>query len=250
MHANPFCIGLNCALGAEIMLPFYKRLVSISTSYVHAYPNAGLPNEMGGYDETPEEFAKSMRGFVEAGINMVGGCCGTNHKFIKKLAEEVVHAPVRKLIHRQPYTRLSGMDEFVFYESMNFVNIGERCNLAGSSIFKKLIKDNEWDKASDIAKKQVIDGAQLLDICLDDGLIDGVQAMRKFLRLIMPNYAIASVPVVIDSSNFNIVHEGLKNCQGKSIVNSISMKEGEEEFIKQAKICQRFGAAVIVMAFD
>jgi len=153
MHANPFCIGLNCALGAEIMLPFYKRLVSISTSYVHAYPNAGLPNEMGGYDETPEEFAKSMRGFVEAGINMVGGCCGTNHKFIKKLAEEVTHAPVRKLIPRQPYTRLSGMDEFVFYESMNFVNIGERCNLAGSSIFKKLIKDNEWDKASDIAKK-------------------------------------------------------------------------------------------------
>lgn len=174
MHADPYCIGLNCALGADIMLPFFTRLACIATCYVHAYPNAGLPNEMGGYDETGSQFAHNMTPFIDAGINMIGACCGSTHEFIKEVADICEGKPTRERLQPHINTTLSGMEDFVFYDDMNFVNIGERCNLSGSAQFKKMIKKNDWEKATSVAKKQVQDGAQLLDINLDDGLIDGV----------------------------------------------------------------------------
>lgn len=250
MHAKPFCVGLNCALGADLMFPFIKRLSKIATCYVHAYPNAGLPNEMGGYDETPESFAESMKEFADSGVNMLGGCCGTNDKYIKALSNAVKDYPRREIPHKQPFTMLSGQSEFIFYDHMNFINLGERCNISGSFRFKKLITSDKYEDAVDVALKQVESGAQILDINLDDGLINGVTAMTRYLRLLLANPDIASVPFMIDSSKFEVIEAGLKQCQGKCIVNSISLKEGEEEFLNHAKIVQKYGAAVIVMAFD
>ena len=250
MHANPFCIGLNWALGAQLMLPFIKRLAKISNTYIHAYPNAGLPNEMGGYDETPEHFAQNLKEFAECGVNMLGGCCGTNKDYIKCLKEAVKDYSKRDLLKPNCHTMLSGQSEFIFYDHWNFVNIGERWNISGSQMFRKLITNDKYEEAMAVAVKQIENGAQILDINLDDGLINGVFAMKKFLRLLLSNPSIAAVPIMIDSSKFEVIEVGLQNCQGKWIVNSISLKEGEEEFLHHAKIIQRYGAAVVIMAFD
>ena len=250
MHAEPFCIGLNCALGADLMFPFVKRLSKIASTYIHAYPNAGLPNEMGGYDQSPQEFAENTKLFAEFGINMIGGCCGTNAEYIKCLVEAVKEFPRREVPKKIEHTMISGQSEFIFYDNLNFVNVGERCNISGSARFKKLIKNGKYEEAVDVALKQIESGAQILDINVDDGLINGVTAMTKFVRLLMSNTDIAAVPFMIDSSKFSVVEAGLKNCQGKCVVNSISLKEGEEEFLHHASIVQRYGAAAIVMAFD
>uniref|UniRef100_A0A7S3NZU7 Methionine synthase n=1 Tax=Euplotes crassus TaxID=5936 RepID=A0A7S3NZU7_EUPCR len=250
MHAKPFCVGLNCALGADLMLPFFKRLSQIAPTFVHAYPNAGLPNEMGGYDETPESFAENVSEFAIEGINMIGGCCGTDKRFIKCLAEKVKEYPRREVPKPTNLTLISGQSEFIFHPSFNFVNVGERCNISGSIKFKKLIKKDQYEEAVAVAQAQIENGAQILDINLDDGLINGVTAMTKFIRLMLANPDIAAVPLMIDSSKFEVIEAGLRNCQGKCIINSISLKEGEEEFIKHGKIIQKFGGSIIIMAFD
>ena len=251
-HARPFCIGLNCALGGAQMEPFIQRLSNIaSDTFVHAYPNAGLPNAMGGYDETPEEFAATVKSFAEQGfINMAGGCCGTNAKYIGVLANTLKGIKRRELGVREELTHLSGLQEFVFRENLNFVNVGERCNLSGSIQFKRLIVNGDFEKAVEVARKQVENGAQILDINMDEGLIDGRAAMTKFCRLALADPEIARVPFMIDSSKWEVIEAGLQCNQGKSVVNSISLKEGEEEFLKSAKRVKRYGASVVVMAFD
>lgn len=252
MHANPFCIGLNCALGAPHMLPFIRNLAAMSHFYVHAYPNAGLPNAMGGYDETPDMFANHCLEFAREGVvNMLGGCCGTTPTHIQALSRLLTGLKPRVKPSPSPFLMLSGLKDFTKFADIPFVNVGERCNLAGSAAFRKLIMtDQNYEKALQVAKEQVEKGAQILDINLDDGLLDGPAAMRKFLRMAAVDPDVTSLPVMIDSSNFEVILEGLKALQGKCIVNSISLKNGEEEFVKHAKEIRRFGAAVVVMAFD
>ena len=250
-NAQPFCIGLNCALGATQMYPFLQRLSNIAHMNVHAYPNAGLPNAMGGYDETPENFAMNAKKFCEDGlVNMIGGCCGTTPDYIAALWNGVKDIPRRKLPEKSSTMMLSGMTSFIFREHIKFVNVGERCNISGSAKFKKLIKNGDYETAISIAKDQVENGAQILDINLDDGLIDGKAAMTKFVRMALSDPDIAKVPIMIDSSKFEVIEAGLQNCQGKCVVNSISLKGGEEEFIRHAQLIKQYGAAVIVMAFD
>jgi len=251
-HANPFCVGLNCALGPDQMRPFMQRLSNCATCYTHAYPNAGLPNAMGGYDLTPAQMGPKLRAWAADGlVNMVGGCCGTTPDHIKAIADAVADVKPARQIPEQPnHMRLSGLEDLVITNDSVFQNIGERCNVAGSIRFKKLIVGNDWGKAAEIAQKQVEDGAQLLDINFDDGMLDGEDCMRKFCNLIATEPEIAKIPMVVDSSKFNICVAGLECLQGKCIVNSISLKVGEKEFIEQAKLVKRYGAAVIVMAFD
>ena len=250
-NAQPFCIGLNCALGATQMYPFLQRLSNIAHMNVHAYPNAGLPNAMGGYDETPENFSMNAKKFCEDGlVNMIGGCCGTTPDYIAALWNGVKGIPRRKLPEKSSTMMLSGMTSFIFREHIKFVNVGERCNISGSAKFKKLIKNGDYETAISIAKDQVENGAQILDINLDDGLIDGKAAMTKFVRMALSDPDIAKVPIMIDSSKFEVIEAGLQNCQGKCVVNSISLKGGEEEFIRHAQLIKQYGAAVIVMAFD
>ena len=252
MNAKPFCIGFNCALGAEQMYPFMQRLAKIAQCYVHAYPNAGLPNAMGGYDETPENFGKNLRKYATDGlVNMVGGCCGTTPDYIEALYEAV--RGVQRRIDIPVSTNrmmLSGMSEFIFADHIRFINVGERCNIAGSLAFKKLITAGDFDKAVSVAKSQVELGAQILDFNLDDGMIDGKAAMTKFMRMALSDPDIASVPIMVDSSKFEVIEAGLQQCQGKCIVNSISLKEGPEEFLRRAKVVQAYGAAAVIMAFD
>lgn len=255
MHAKPLCIGLNCALGATQMLPFMQALSACATTcHVHSYPNAGLPNAMGGYDQKPAEFATEVRQFADLGlVNMLGGCCGTTPEHIKALADEVASiAPRPKpVLVGIPKMRISGLEaSTVDLGSLGFLNLGERCNIAGSIKFKNLIMAGEYDKALDIAKHQAESGAQVLDINMDDGMLDGMAAMTKFLNMAIPEPDVSRLPIMVDSSKFAIVEAGLKCCQGKCIANSISLKEGEANFIRQAKIIKRFGAAVVVMAFD
>ena len=224
---------------------------NISHMYVHAYPNAGLPNAMGGYDETPENFAKNAKQFcIDGLINMIGGCCGTTPDYIEALYNAVKGLPRRQLPPKSNKMMLSGMTEFIHGDHIPFINVGERCNISGSARFKKLIKADDYEKAIAIAKDQVENGAQILDFNLDDGLIDGKKAMTKFVRLALSDPDIAKVPIMIDSSKFEVIEAGLQNCQGKCVVNSISLKGGEEEFKAQAKKILLYGAAVIVMAFD
>jgi 5-methyltetrahydrofolate--homocysteine methyltransferase len=251
MNAKPFCIGFNCALGADQMYPVIQRLSKISHFYVHAYPNAGLPNAMGGYDETPENFAINAKKFATDGIiNMIGGCCGTTPDYINALWKAVQGVPRRIVSPESNKMMLSGMEEFIFGDHIKFVNIGERCNISGSLKFKKLIKEDKYEAAIAVAKDQVENGAQILDFNLDDGLIDGKKAMTRFMRMALSDPDIAKVPIMIDSSKFEVVEAGLQNCQGKCIVNSISLKGGEEEFRSNAKTIMQYGAAVVVMAFD
>eukprot|EP00043_Microstomoeca_roanoka_P010840 m.102437 g.102437 ORF g.102437 m.102437 type:complete len:1263 (-) comp15016_c2_seq1:114-3902(-) len=252
-HANPMVLGLNCALGATDMRPYLEEIAKTTDAYIICYPNAGLPNAMGGYDETPCITGEHVAEFARDGlINIVGGCCGTTPDHIAAIRERCSVFPPRRRPTR-PYANymlLAGLEATRIGPESNFVNIGERCNVAGSRRFCRLVKNDEYDEALAIAKQQVESGAQVLDINMDDGLLDGVKAMTKFCNLIASEPDIAKVPLCIDSSDFNVVEAGLKCTQGKCIVNSISLKGGEEEFIHHAKIIRRYGAAVVVMAFD
>ncbi len=250
-HAQPLTVGLNCALGAEEMRPHVLELATIADTLVLAYPNAGLPNELGGYDETPAQTSAFVAEFAEAGlVNMVGGCCGTTPAHIEAIATAVAGKAPRVVPTRMPRLELSGLEPFALTDDIPFVNVGERTNITGSAKFRRLIKDNEYGEALVVALQQVESGAQIIDVNMDDGLIDGVQAMTTFLNLIASEPDIARVPIMIDSSKFEVIEAGLQCVQGKPIVNSISMKEGEEQFLAQARTCLDYGAAVIVMAFD
>ena len=248
---NLLSIGLNCALGAQQMRPFLEELSRIATCFVSVYPNAGLPNEMGGYDESPESMAAVLKEFGEAGFfNLVGGCCGTTPQHIKAIADSVHSIIPRSIPERNPLLRLAGMEPFEYRPDTNFVNIGERTNVTGSTKFAKLIRENKYEEALSIARQQVEAGAQIIDINMDEGMLDSENAMKVFLNLIASEPDIARVPIMIDSSKWSIIEAGLQCVQGKSIVNSISMKEGEEQFLYLAKQIKKYGAAVIVMAFD
>ena len=246
-----FSIGLNCSFGAKQMLPFLRQLARKAPYYISAYPNAGLPNAMGLYDETAESMAPQMGQMVDEGlVNIIGGCCGTDDHFIAKYPALVEGKKPRKPAEKPETMWLSGLDMLDVTKDVHFVNVGERCNVAGSRKFLRLIKEKQYDEAVSIARKQVADGALVIDINMDDGLLDARQEMVNFLNMIAAEPDIASVPVMLDSSDWNVIVSGLKCVQGKSIVNSISLKEGEEVFIKHAMDVKRYGAAVVVMCFD
>ena len=246
-----FSIGLNCSFGAKQMLPFLRQLARKAPYYISAYPNAGLPNAMGLYDETAESMAPQMGQMVDEGlVNIIGGCCGTDEHFIAKYPALVEGKQPRKPAEKPETMWLSGLDMLDVTKDVHFVNVGERCNVAGSRKFLRLIKEKQYDEAVSIARKQVADGALVIDINMDDGLLDARQEMVNFLNMIAAEPDIASVPVMLDSSDWNVIVSGLKCVQGKSIVNSISLKEGEEVFIKHAMDVKRYGAAVVVMCFD
>ncbi|KAK5851364.1 hypothetical protein PBY51_002166 [Eleginops maclovinus] len=252
-HVNPLCIGLNCALGATEMRPFIEAIGKSTSAFIICYPNAGLPNTFGDYDETPEVTSSNLKEFAMDGlVNIVGGCCGTTPGHIRAISEAVKHCPPRVPAADiyQDYMLLSGLEPFRIGPYTNFVNIGERCNVAGSRKFAKLIMSGNYEEALSIAKAQVEMGAQVLDINMDEGMLEGQTAMTRFCNLIGSEPDIARVPLCIDSSNFSVIEAGLKCCQGKCIVNSISLKEGEEEFLHRAATVKRYGAAVVVMAFD
>ncbi|MGV8938858.1 MAG: methionine synthase [Allorhizobium sp.] len=250
-HARPFTIGLNCALGADAMRPHLQELSALADTFICAYPNAGLPNEFGQYDESPEDMARQISGFASEGlVNIVGGCCGSTPEHIRAIADAVAGYKPRLVPEHVPFMSLSGLEPFVLTKDIPFVNIGERTNVTGSAKFRKLITAGDYSAALVVARDQVENGAQIIDINMDEGLIDSEHAMVEFLNLIAAEPDIARVPVMIDSSKFSIIEAGLKCVQGKAVVNSISMKEGEEAFIKQAKLVRNYGAAVVVMAFD
>lgn len=250
-HAQPFSVGLNCALGAKDMRPHIEAISKTALCYVSAYPNAGLPNAFGGYDETPEMMGEALEDFVKSGfVNIIGGCCGTTPEHIKVFSAVAKKYSTRQLPKPIKFTRLSGLEPVTITPESNFVNVGERTNVTGSARFLKLIKEDKYDEALSVAKEQVDGGAQIIDVNLDEGMIDGKEAMGKFLNLVASEPDIARVPIMIDSSKWEIIEEGLKRIQGKGIVNSISLKGGEEEFLRQAQLVKQYGAAVIVMAFD
>jgi 5-methyltetrahydrofolate--homocysteine methyltransferase len=250
-HARPFAIGLNCALGAAEIRPWIQELARVADCPVSLYPNAGLPNELGEYDDTPENMADILRGFAAEGLlNLVGGCCGTTPAHIRVIAEAVRRERPRTAPHVKPWCRLSGLEPLTITPELNFVNIGERTNVTGSAIFRRLIQQDDYAAALDVARQQVENGAQIIDINMDEGLLDGPAAMTRFLNMIASEPDIARVPVMIDSSRWEVLEAGLQVLQGKGVVNSISMKEGEAPFIEQARRVLRYGAAVIVMAFD
>ena len=250
-HAMPFCVGLNCALGAAEMRAHLATLSKAADCYVHAYPNAGLPNELGAYDQDAAEMQTYIRDFCESGlVNVVGGCCGTTPDHIRAIAEAARGVTPRVLPKGAPYTELSGLEPLVIRESTNFVNVGERTNVTGSARFRKLIKAGDYDEALSVARHQVEGGAQVIDVNMDEGLLDGKQAMTDFLNLVMAEPDIARLPIMIDSSKWDVIEAGLRVVQGKCIVNSISLKEGEEEFRLRAGLVRQYGAAAVVMAFD
>src|SRR4051812_12567220 len=250
-HADPFAIGLNCALGAKELRPYIADLAAACDTLVSAHPNAGLPNEFGGYDETPETMAEMIGEFARAGlVNIVGGCCGTRPEHIAAFGEAISGVTPRAIPDKPKYMRLSGLEPFTLTPDLNFINIGERTNITGSAKFRKLIAANDYEAALDIARNQVENGAQIIDINMDEGLIDSEAALTRFVNLIAGEPDISKVAVMIDSSKWGVIQAGLKCCQGKAVVNSISLKEGEEAFIKHAREVRRFGAAVVVMAFD
>ncbi|MGO8937444.1 MAG: methionine synthase [Mycobacterium sp.] len=250
-HAKPIAVGLNCALGAPEMRPYIAEMARIADTYISCYPNAGLPNAFGEYDESPERQASYIAEFAEAGlVNLVGGCCGTTPAHIAEIAKVVEGKPQRELPEIPVATRLSGLEPLNITDDSLFVNIGERTNITGSARFRNLIKAEDYDTALSVALQQVEVGAQVIDINMDEGMIDGIAAMDRFTKLIAAEPDISRVPVMIDSSKWEVIEAGLKNVQGKPIVNSISMKEGEEKFIREARLCRKYGAAVVVMAFD
>ncbi|MEC4718806.1 methionine synthase [Noviherbaspirillum sp. CPCC 100848] len=252
-HARPLSVGLNCALGAALMRPYAEELSKIADTFVSVYPNAGLPNPMAdtGFDETPDITSSLLKDFAESGfVNIAGGCCGTTPAHIKAIADAVGKLPPRKRPESTPTMKLSGLEPFVIDESSLFVNVGERTNVTGSKAFARMILNEQYDEALSVARQQVENGAQIIDINMDEAMLDSVAAMSRFLNLIASEPDIARVPIMIDSSKWSVIEAGLKCVQGKSVVNSISMKEGEEEFLRQATLCRRYGAAVIVMAFD
>ncbi|WP_035383903.1 methionine synthase [Ferriphaselus sp. R-1] len=253
VHAKPISIGFNCALGAEELRQYVAELSRVANCYVSAHPNAGLPNPLAptGYDDTPENMAGHIKEWAESGfLNIIGGCCGTSPDFIRAIAETVKDIAPRKLPDITPECRLSGLEPFNIGDSSLFVNVGERCNVAGSAKFKRLVMEGQYEEALEICKQQVETGAQVIDINMDDAMLDGKAAMVKFLNLVASEPDISKVPVMIDSSKWEIIEAGLKCVQGKSIVNSISLKEGEEAFIHHAMLVKQYGAAAVVMAFD
>ncbi|HTC85650.1 MAG TPA: methionine synthase, partial [Candidatus Acidoferrum sp.] len=252
MHARPLAVGLNCALGPRALRQYVQELSRLAPIPVSVYPNAGLPNAFGGYDESPDEMSEVLGEFARSGLlNLVGGCCGTTPDHIRAFAEIVRGVAPRVPPPRDTRTRLSGLEPLIIPQPGNvFVNIGERTNVTGSRKFAKLILDGDYTAAVAIARDQVINGAQAIDVNMDEGMLDSVEAMSTFLRLIASEPDISRVPVVVDSSRWAVLEAGLKCLQGRGIVNSISMKEGEAEFLRQARLVRRYGAAVIVMAFD
>ena len=252
-HAKPLTIGLNCALGATLMRPYAEELSKIADTFVCIYPNAGLPNPMSdtGFDELPADTSALLKEFAEAGfINIAGGCCGTTPAHIKAIADLLQNQAPRAIPQITPAMRLSGLEPFTIDANSLFVNVGERTNVTGSKAFARLILNEQYDEALAVARQQVENGAQVIDINMDEAMLDSLAAMTRFLNLIASEPDIARVPLMIDSSKWSVIEAGLKCVQGKAIVNSISMKEGEAEFLRQATLCKRYGAAVIVMAFD
>ena len=248
---KPIAVGLNCALGAKEMRPYIAEMSRIADSFVSCYPNAGLPNAFGEYDEAPEETAAIIQEFAEAGfVNLVGGCCGTTPAHIAAIAKAVEGKERREPVDNAPAMRLSGLEPFTITDDSLFVNVGERTNITGSAKFRNLIKDGDYDTALSVAAQQVENGAQVIDVNMDEGMIDGVAAMDRFTKLIASEPDISRVPIMVDSSKWEVIEAGLKNVQGKPIVNSISMKEGEDKFREQAQLCKKYGAAAVVMAFD
>ncbi|WP_372521968.1 methionine synthase [Sulfuricaulis sp.] len=250
-HAEPLSVGLNCALGTTQLRQYVEEMARVANVHVSSHPNAGLPNEFGGYDDTPEFMAGQIREWAESSfLNIIGGCCGTTPPHIKAIADAVRTVQPRTLPRIEPQCRLAGLEPLNIGPDSMFVNVGERTNVTGSAAFKKLILNNEYGKALDVARQQVINGAQMIDVNMDEAMLDGEKAMTTFLHLIASEPEIARVPVMIDSSKWSVLKAGLKCIQGKPVVNSISLKEGEEKFIEQAREVRRCGAAVVVMAFD
>ncbi len=250
-HAPIFSIGLNCSFGAKQLKPFLQQLAARSPYYISAYPNAGLPNSMGEYDQTPDDMAGEVTEYIREGlVNIIGGCCGTTEAYIAKFVPLVENAVPHAVPDARDTFCLSGLELLEQSPEVSFINVGERCNVAGSRKFLRLISEKKYEEALDIARKQVDDGALVIDINMDDGLLDAKEEMKTFLNLIMSEPEIARVPIMIDSSKWEVIEAGLKCLQGKSIVNSISLKEGEERFVKRALAIKELGAATVVMAFD
>ncbi len=250
-HANIMSVGINCALGAEEMRPYIAELSRISPTHISCHPNAGLPNEFGAYDQTPNQMAELLKGFADNGwVNIIGGCCGTTPEHIRALAEMAKDLRPRTHPDVPHDSRYSGLEPLTIREDSNFIMVGERTNVTGSRKFARLIREEKYDEALAVARDQVEGGANIIDVNMDEGLLDSEQAMQTFLNLIASEPDICRVPIMIDSSKWSVIEAGLKCVQGKAVVNSISLKEGEEEFLRQAKLIRRYGAAVIVMAFD
>lgn len=250
-HIDFLSIGINCSFGASDMKPFLKELARLAPSFISAHPNAGLPNQLGEYDETPEVMAKQLKEYINEGlVNILGGCCGTSPDHIAQYVNLVEGAVPHKPVEKPQEMWLSGLELLEAKPEINFINIGERCNVAGSRKFLRLIKEEKYEEALTIARQQVEDGAQILDVNMDEGLLDGVKEMTTFLNLVASDPDVSRIPVMVDSSKWEVLEAGLKCLQGKAVVNSISLKGGEEEFLYQARMIKRYGAAVIVMAFD
>ena len=250
-HMKLLSVGINCALGAPEMRPYIEELSRVAPIFISCYPNAGLPNAFGGFDETPVKMAGDLRDFAQNGwLNIVGGCCGTTPDHIRAIAEAVHGLPPHVLSTPERYTRLSGLEPMVMRPDSNFVNIGERTNVTGSPKFSKLILNGQFEEALAIAKQQVDGGAQIIDVNMDEAMLDSEQAMTTFLHYIASEPDIARVPVMVDSSKWTVLEAGLKCLQGKGIVNSVSLKEGEEALRERARLIRRYGAAMVVMAFD
>ena len=250
-HSEPFAVGLNCALGAEQMRPHVEELAHLAPCFIHCYPNAGLPNEFGEYDQGPDEMAAILSEFADAGwLNLVGGCCGTTPDHIRAIADVIATKQVHRRVAHDSRTRLSGMEPLVIRPDSNFTMIGERTNVTGSRRFARLIKAGDFETALEVARDQVEGGANILDVNMDEGLLDSEAAVTTFLNLVAAEPEIARIPIMIDSSKFSVLEAGLRCIQGKGVVNSISLKEGEAPFLRQARLIRNYGAAVVVMAFD
>jgi 5-methyltetrahydrofolate--homocysteine methyltransferase len=252
-HAKPLSMGLNCAMGAALMRPYAEELAKIADTYICVYPNAGLPNPMSetGFDEEPHDTSNLLTEFAESGfINIAGGCCGTTPAHIKAVAEQIKNISPRKIPTQDTFTRLAGLEPLTIKEDTLFINVGERTNVTGSKAFARLIIEEKFEEAVSVARQQVENGAQVIDINMDEGMLDSLQAMQYFLNLIASEPDIARIPIMLDSSKWDVIEAGLKCVQGKAIVNSISLKEGDELFLEHARLCLNYGAAVIVMAFD
>ncbi|NUR10040.1 MAG: methionine synthase [Nocardioidaceae bacterium] len=250
-HARPLAVGLNCALGAAEMRPYVAELSRVADTFVSCYPNAGLPNAFGEYDEAPAQTAGVLEEFASSGlVNLLGGCCGTTPEHVAAIAAGAEGKTPREPATVEPAMRLSGLEPVAITDDSLFVNVGERTNITGSARFRRLIKEGDYATALSVARQQVESGAQVIDVNMDEGMIDGVEAMDRFVKLIASEPDISRVPLMVDSSKFEVIEAGLKCVQGKPIVNSISMKEGEEKFVEQARLCRKYGAAVVVMAFD
>ena len=250
-HSRPISIGLNCALGVKDLRPHVRELARAAGVHVSVHPNAGLPNAFGGYDETPDFMAEHLGEFARAGlVNVVGGCCGTTPEHIRAIAAAVEGVAARPLPEIERRCRLSGLEPLSFGQLTGFVNIGERTNVAGSARFKKLVTAGDYAAALEVARQQVANGAQMIDVNMDEAMLESKEAMETYLKLVAVEPDIARVPIVIDSSKWSVIEAGLKCVQGKGVVNSISLKEGEEAFVAEAREVLRYGAAVVVMAFD